>query len=147
MLKTNAAPVRRFEIAGMGDLFTIHQHHRSGPVIEDLQQKPLLVTTEHTLCRCYTIEAPGGIGAVGSIEALNLYPTRSAIEEHPPISVHDCLDPDLKLKGAGEFSPSHRDAILTLPSEHLVFDAPIGVPLCVYKATQSSCGSGLGIGS
>ena len=105
MLKTNAALVRRFEIAGMGDRFTVHQHLRSGPAIEDLQQKPLLVTTEHTLGRCYPIEAPGGIGTVGSIEALNLYPTRTAIEEHPPISVHEGLDPDLEFKGAGGIQP------------------------------------------
>jgi len=138
MLKTNTASVRRFEIAGMGDRFTVHQHLRSGPAIEDLQQKPLLITTEHALCRCYSIEAPGGIGTVGSIEALNLYPTRAAIEEHPAISVHDGLDPDLELKGAGEFSPSHRGAILALTREHLVFDAPIGVPLFMHTAHPRS---------
>ena len=37
MLKTNAAPIRRFEIAGMGDRFTVHQHLRSRPAIKDLQ--------------------------------------------------------------------------------------------------------------
>ena len=37
MLKTNAAPIRRFEIAGMGDRFTVNQHLRSRPAIKDLQ--------------------------------------------------------------------------------------------------------------
>ena len=37
MLKTNAASIRRFEIAGMGDRFTVHQHLRSRPTIKDLQ--------------------------------------------------------------------------------------------------------------
>ena len=37
MLKTNAAPMWRFEIAGMGDRFTVNQHLRSRPTIKDLQ--------------------------------------------------------------------------------------------------------------
>ena len=80
MLKTNVTSVRRLEITGAGDYFTVHQYLRSGPSIEYLEKKPLLISTEYTLCRCYSIEASGGISAVKSIEALNLYPSKAAIE-------------------------------------------------------------------
>ena len=63
LLKTDCALVGWLEIVGPGNPFTIHKHLGTGSAVDDMQQEPLLITTEHTLCWGDPIEATGGIGA------------------------------------------------------------------------------------
>ncbi len=125
LLEVDAAFVRRFELVGFTDSFAVDQYLSVWPVVENLEQEPLLIVCDGSARRGDAVETSRWIRAVRGVEALDLDAAISVIEEHAAVAVDDCLDPDLQLERSGELLLCDSRAVVATAGERIVLDLPI----------------------
>ena len=129
LLESNATLVRRFEFIGFTDFFAIYYYESVWTVIEDLEQKPLLIIACDSLRRGDTVDTAGGIRAVRTVEALHFDTAVCIIEEHASVSIDDRFNPRLEFERSLKFFLSYRRAVITLSGERVSLDLPIRVSI------------------